>query len=283
MGSGMAARMIAAGHEVAVFNRSIDKARALQARGAKVCASAREAATGAEAVITMTADDESSRAVWLGADGVLSARLAPNALAIECSTISHDWAIELANDAQSRGLRYIDSPVTGLAASAAAGELTLLVGARDADLEAARPLLAAFSNRVVHFGPVGTGTAYKLMINLMGAVQIAAAAEGMALAERAGLDLKRVADAVATGQAASPQVVRNTRRIADNDHHTHIAFTPVLRLKDVEYALQFARKLGIGMPFGEVARNAFRQLRDLGHGNSNESSVIEVARAQRSE
>jgi 3-hydroxyisobutyrate dehydrogenase len=275
--------MIAAGHAVAVFNRNLEKARALEPKGAKVCASAREAAMGAEAVVTMTADDESSRAVWMGTEGVLSARLAPNALAIECSTLSHDWVMTLANEAQSRGLRYIDAPVTGLPESAAAGELTLLVGARDEDLEAARPLLAAFSNRVLHFGAVGTGTAYKLMINLMGAVQIAAAAEGMALAERAGLDLKRVADAISTGQAASPQVVRNTRRIADDDHDSHIAFTPVLRLKDVEYALQFAHELGIAMPFGEVARKAFRQLRDLGHGNSNESRIIDVARIQRSE
>jgi 3-hydroxyisobutyrate dehydrogenase len=275
--------MIAAGHEVAVFNRNRDKARALQARGAKVCASAREAATGAEAVVTMTADDESSRAVWMGPTGVLSAQLASNALAIECSTLSHDWVVALAAQVRSRGLRYVDAPVTGLPDAAAAGELTLLVGASDEDLEAARPLLAAFSNRVLHFGPVGTGTAYKLMINLMGAVQIAAAAEGMAFAERAGLDTGRVADAIATGQAASPQVVRNTRRIADNDHHSNIAFTPVLRLKDVEYALQFARKLGIGMPFGEIARDAFRQLRDLGHGDSNESRVIEVARARISE
>src|SRR5689334_25443540 len=101
MGSGMAARMIAAGHAVAVFNRNLEKARALEPKGAKVCASAREAAMGAEAVVTMTADDESSRAVWMGTEGVLSARLAPKALAIECSTLSHDWVMALANEAQS--------------------------------------------------------------------------------------------------------------------------------------------------------------------------------------
>jgi 3-hydroxyisobutyrate dehydrogenase len=93
--------------------------------------------------------------------------------------------------------------------------------------------------------------------------------------ERAGLDLKLVAEAIATSQAASPQVTRNTRRMADDDHDRNVAFTPPLRLKDVEYALQLARKLGIGAPFGEVARDAFRRLCELGHEGTNESKVIE--------
>lgn len=274
----MAARLLGAGHEVSVYNRSSDRMRPLQRSGARACSSAREAVTGVDAVIAMTADDESSRAVWLGDDGVLSAELATGALAIECSTLSHDWVMQLSAHAQSRGLQYIDAPVTGLADSAAAGELTLLIGARPEDLAAARPILAAFANRLLHFGPVGAGTAYKLMVNLMGAVQIAAAAEGMALAERAGLDLKLVADAIATGQAASPQVVRNTRRMAEDDHDSNIAFTPTLRLKDVEYALRLARKLDIGSPFGDVARAAVERLLALGYGNVNESKIIEVAR-----
>jgi 3-hydroxyisobutyrate dehydrogenase len=278
MGSGMAARVLASGHDVTVFNRNVEKARSLQTQGARVCVNARDAAQGADAVIAMTADDASSRAVWMGPAGVLAAEMDAGALAIECSTLSHEWVLKLAAEARARGRRYIDAPVTGLPETAAAGALTLLVGAEDRDLEAARPLLAAFSNRVFHFGPVGAGTAYKLMINLMGAVQIAAAAEGMALAERAGLDLQRVADAIATSQAASPQVVRNTRRMADDEHDRNVAFTPVLRLKDVEYALQLAGKLGIGSRLGEAAREAFAKLVELGYGTANESKVMDVAR-----
>jgi 3-hydroxyisobutyrate dehydrogenase len=278
MGIGMAARLIAAGHDLRVYNRSPEKTQSLRGQGARVCGSVREAATGVDAIVTMTANDTSSRDVWMGEQGALAADMPSGALAIECSTLSHGWVMELAEGVRARGLRYLDSPVTGLPADAAAGALTLLVGAAEEDLEAARPVLTALSNRTLRFGPVGAGTAYKLMINLMGAVQIAAAAEGMALAERAGLDPRQVAEAIGTGQAASPQVVRNVRRIADGDHDRDIAFTPVLRLKDVDYALQLARKLGIGTPFGEAARDSFRRLRDLGHGNANESKVIEVAR-----
>ncbi|HEX4675813.1 MAG TPA: NAD-binding protein, partial [Steroidobacteraceae bacterium] len=140
----------------------------------------------------------------------------------------------------------------------------------------------AFSQRVIHFGAVGTGTAYKLIINMLGAVQIASAAESMALAERAGLDLEVVAAAIATGQAASPQVVRNTRRMIEGDRNRNITFTPRLRLKDVDYALRLARKLDLGAPFGGLAAQAFRQLCEGGHAEENESNVIKIARERRS-
>ena len=111
---------------------------------------------------------------------------------------------------------------------------------------------------MLHFGTVGQGTVYKLMVNLIGAVQIASAAEGMALAEAAGLDLKLAGDAIASGQAASPQVVRNVRRFVAGDHGGVVNFTPALRLKDVEYALRLARKLAAPHAFGEVAASLYR-------------------------
>jgi len=279
MGRGMAARLIQTGHELRVFNRTRSKADELGRAGAVSCSSPREACAGAHAVIAMTADDVSSRAVWLGPDGVLAAQLAPGALAIECSTLSHDWVLELAGNARGRSLRYIDAPVTGLPDSAALGTLTLLLGAEPADLEAARPLLNSLASRIICFGGVGTGTAYKLIVNMIGAVQIASLAEGMALAERAGLDLRDVAAAIATGQAASPQVVRNAQRICDNDHERNVLFTPVLRLKDVAYALEFAASLGIKSDFALVAASQLRQLIEMGHAGANESKIIEVARS----
>ena len=275
----MAARLLAVGHEVVVFNRTPHKAEMVARLGARVAATAREAAAGCGAVISMTADDHSSRAVWLGADGVFAADPAPDTLVIECSTLSHDWVLDLAGQARQKELRYIDSPVTGLPEMAAAGKLTLFVGADAQDLAAARPLLEALAERLVVFGDVGAGTAYKLMVNLLGAIQIASAAEGMAIAERAGLDLKTVADAIATGQAASPQVVRNTQTIAA-DNHERVIFTSTLRLKDVEYALRLAEKLGIRSPFGRVAADAFRLLCERGYAQANESRIFEIARAQ---
>jgi 3-hydroxyisobutyrate dehydrogenase len=278
MGSGMAARLVAAGHAVTVYNRTASRAEPLQRLGARVAESARAAAQNADVIVGMTADDDSSRYMWLGEAGALSAANAPDALAIECSTLSHDWVLDLARQVRARGFRYVDAPVTGLPDAAAAGTLTLLVGADPADLDAARPVFASLATRVLHFGAVGQGTVYKLMVNLLGAVQIASAAEGMALASAASLDLKLVADAIASGQAASPQVVRNVRRFISGDHTGAINFTPALRLKDIEYALRLARKLGTPHAFGEVAAGLYRRLCDAGFARDNESRIIDVLR-----
>jgi 3-hydroxyisobutyrate dehydrogenase len=278
MGSGMAARLAAAGHSLAVYNRTAARTEPLAKLGARVADSARSAAENADVIIGMTADDQSSRAMWLGEQGALAANNAPDALAIECSTLSHEWVLDLARRVRARGFRYVDAPVTGLPDAAASGTLTLLVGAEPADLDAARPVFASLATRVLHFGPVGKGTAYKLMVNLLGAIQIASAAEGLAFAEAAGLDLRLVADAIASGQAASPQVVRNVRRFVSADHAGTVNFTPALRLKDVEYALQLAEGLGVPQSFGRVAADIYRRLCAAGFARDNESRVIDVVR-----
>ena len=280
MGLRMAQRLLNAGHDLRVYNRTRAKATILGEAGARVCDTPLEACASAAAVIAMTADDASSRAIWSGADGILAAQFAPRAFAIECSTLSYDWVMELSAQAQARGLRYIDAPVTGLPEHAAEGKLMLLVGADTTDLDSARPLLGAISQRILRLGGVGAGTAYKLIANMIGAVQIASVAEGLAIAERAGIDLAVVAEAIAAGQAASPQVVRNANRMIAGDHEQNIVFTPVLRLKDIDYALKFARRLGIGSPFGRLAASHLRRLCDLGHTHANESKIKEVARLQ---
>ena len=200
MGHGMAGRYLDAGFALAVWNRSKPKAEDLIARGARWASSPADAAVEADAIVTMVADDEASRAIWLGKDGV-AALAKPGAIAIECSTVSYNHALDLARELRRRGLIYIDCPVTGLPDAAASGKLTLLVGAEPADLELARPFLAPLSTMVRHFGAVGSGTVYKLINNLMGAIQIAGVAEGLAIAEQAGLDMKLVLEAIETGVA----------------------------------------------------------------------------------
>ena len=278
MGSGMARRFLDAGFALRVFARTESKAAALVAAGATYFATARAACDGVDAVVSMVSDDVASRAVWLGPDGALAAATSARAFAIECSTLSRGWVLELAQHASARRLRYVDAPVTGLPEAARAGALTLLVGADARDLADAQALLSVVAQGVLHFGPVGAGTAYKLMINLLGAVQIASLAEGLALAERAGLDLAAVVSAIETSQAASPQVVRNAKRMLADDHEREVAFTPALRLKDVRYALELAREAGVDVPFGAVAASMFSQLNALHPGEINESKVIEVAR-----
>jgi 3-hydroxyisobutyrate dehydrogenase len=241
MGHGMAGRYLDVGFAVSVWNRSKAKADDLIARGAHWATSPEDAAIDADAVVTMVADDAASREVWLTRDGA-AATMKAGTIAIECSTVSYQHALDMARELRGRGLIYIDSPVTGLPDAAAAGTLTLLVGAEPADLERAQPFLAPIGTTIRHFGPVGSGTVYKLINNLMGAIQIAGLAEGLAIAEQAGLDMKLVLEAVETGVAASPQVIRHSRRMAERNF-AGATFTAALRHKDAAYAVALAESL----------------------------------------
>jgi 3-hydroxyisobutyrate dehydrogenase len=274
MGHGMAGRYLDAGFTLAVWNRSKAKAEDLIARGARWATSPADAADGADAVVTMVADDAASRAVWLGKDGAASTAKA-GTLAIECSTVSYGHALDLARELRGRGLVYIDSPVTGLPDAAAAGKLTMLVGAELADLESARPYLAPLSTSIRHFGAVGTGTVYKLINNLMGAIQIAGLAEGLAIAEQAGLDMKLVLETLETGVAASPQVVRHSKRMVARDFGG-ASFAAALRHKDAVYAVALAESLLSSAPvMGRAAVQAYDRAKAYAP-NDDEGKMIEV-------
>jgi len=279
MGHGMAGRYLDAGFTVAVWNRSKAKAEDLIARGVRWATSPEDAAIGADAVVTMVADDEASRAVWLGKDGAVNTAKA-GTLAIECSTVSYNHALDLARELRGRGLIYIDSPVTGLPDAAASGKLTLLVGAEPADLERARPFLAPLSTTIRHFGAVGSGTVYKLINNLMGAIQIAGVAEGLAIAEQAGLDMKLVLEAIETGVAASPQVLRHSKRMVARDF-SGATFTAALRHKDAAYAVALAESLLAEPPLvGRAAVQAYEKAKAHAPDDDEAKMIEMVSRAK---
>src|ERR1700710_2945133 len=273
MGHGMAGRYLDAGFSVAVWNRSKAKAEDLIARGARWATSPEDAAIDADAVVTMVADDEASRAVWLTQDGA-AATMKAGSIAIECSTVSYQHALDMAHELRERGLIYIDSPVTGLPDAAAAGKLTLLVGAEPADLERARPYLTPLSTTIRHFGPVGSGTVYKLINNLMGAVQIAGLAEGLAIAEQAGLDMNLVLEAIEGGAAASPQVIRHSKRMVARNF-SGATFTASLRHKDAAYAVALAESLLPDVPIGRAAVQAYEKAKAYAP-DADEAKMIEI-------
>lgn len=274
MGHGMAGRYLDAGFTLSVWNRSRAKAEDLIARGARWATSPEDAAIDADAVVTMVADDQASRAVWLSGDGA-AATMKAGTLAIECSTVSYQHALDVSHELRHRGLVYIDSPVTGLPDAAAAGKLTSLVGADTADLELARPYLAPLSSTIRHFGAVGSGTVYKLINNLMGAIQIAGIAEGLAIAEQAGLDMKLVLEALETGVAASPQVIRHSKRMVARNF-SGATFTAALRHKDAAYAVALAESLLSAAPImGRAAVEAYDRAKAYAP-DDDEGKLIEI-------
>jgi 3-hydroxyisobutyrate dehydrogenase len=279
MGHGMAGRYLDAGFTVAVWNRSKAKAEDLIARGAHWATSPEDAAIDADAVVTMVADDEASGRVWLGEDGA-AANMKAGTLAIECSTVSHAHALGMAQELNGRGLIYIDCPVTGLPSAAAEGKLTLLVGADAADLEKAQPFLKPIGSTIRHFGAVGTGTVFKLINNLLGAVQIASLAEGIAIAEQAGLDMNLVAEALSTGAVASPQVIRHSKRMVARDF-SGATFTTALRHKDAAYAVALAETLLPSVPVSRAAVEAYHRAKDHAPDDDEGHMIELVSRARR--
>ena len=150
-----------------------------------------------------------------------------------------------------------------------------MVGAEPADLERARPFLAPLSTTIRHFGAVGSGTVYKLINNLMGAIQIAGIAEGLAIAEKAGLDMKLVLEAVETGVAASPQVIRHSKRMAARNF-SGATFTAALRHKDAAYAVALAESLLSAAPImGRAAVEAYARAKAVAP-DDDEGKMIEI-------
>ena len=277
MGSGMANCLLDAGNEVSVWNRSPNKAEPLVAKGARRAASPADAAANAEAIFSMVADDAASERVWLAEDGALSTAPA-GALAIECSTVSHNHTGRLAAVAAAQGCVYLDCPVNGPPSAAASGDLVLLVGADKSDLEQARPLLDVISSSVLHFGSVGTGTAFKLINNLLGAVHVASIAEAVHLAHKLDLDPETLIAAVESGPCASPHVKRMIRPMAEGRLADQFGLAIGLREKDSRYCLTMAKSFETGMSIGETAYQWYELALEK-VADQDDSAMLQVATA----
>jgi len=277
MGGGMARRLIAAGYPLTVYNRSAGKAEALAREGAAVARSPREAADGAEIIISMVADDQASRGMWLGVEGAL-AGARPGAILIESSTLSVEWIQELAGLALRAGCDLLDAPVTGSRPQAAAGELCFLTGGPAAALEKARPALEAMSRNIVHLGPVGSGALLKLINNFLCGVQAASLAEAIALVERGGLDRAEAIGILTNGAPGSPLIKTLSARMTAREY-TPPNFLLKLMAKDLAYASAEGSARGLEMTTAGAALKVFQQAVTHGQGEMDLSSVVEQFRA----
>lgn len=278
MGLGMARRLLRAGYHLTVCNRTPDKARPLVEAGAALARTPALAAAGAEVILSMVGDDGDSQRVWLGPDGVLAGGPKAGTLAIESTTLSLGWVRELDRILTGAGLRFIDSPVTGGRQGAEEGTLTLLVGAHETDLALARPVLEAYGQNITHFGPPGSGTAYKLVVNLMAGAQTVALAEGLLLAERCGLNMAQVVQALTTGAVASPIVKAYADKMVRGEHLPVTNFLARWMLKDMRYALALAAEKGQPVPASAEAARAFELALDQEIIDQNITAVIEAMR-----
>ena len=264
MGAGMAANWLAKGFELSVWNRTPAKAQALAGKGAKVAATPREAAAGADFIFAMVADDDASRSVWLGADGALAGAKS-GAIAVESSTLTPGWVRELGGHARAKGCGFLDAPVGGSRQAAESGELRLFVGGEPATFEAARPALAAVGSKMDLLGPIGAGATWKLINNQLAAAQIAALAEALEVAKKAGFKKEQISELILAGAAASPIVKLKLPRMLERDFEP-ADFALHLMLKDARYATALAQSLGApaDMISGAVTAFARGEAKGLG-------------------
>lgn len=266
MGRRMAARLVAAGHEVTVWNRT--PGTDLVA-GARLADGPRAAVLGAEVVLSMVRDDAASAAVWLEDGSGALAGLAPGAVGIEVSTISPSQARGLHDEAGARGVAFMDAPVVGSRPQAEAGQLIFLAGGAAETVARVETLLLQMGGAVHHAGGPGDGAALKLVVNALFAAQLATIAELLGLAQATGLDPARAVGILTQTPVASPALAGAAQAMLAGRFAP--AFPIDLVVKDLGLALGAGRDLPVTGAVAEVYREAARE----GLGEENITAVVQ--------
>ncbi len=275
MGSAMAGNLRKAGFEVSVWNRTPGRAGDLVAAGAREAASPAEVARRADIVVTCVSDTPDVEAVLFGAEGV-AAGLASGALVIDCSTISPDATRSFAARLAEQGVGFVDAPVSGGSEGAKNATLTIFTGGSEADVERARPVLAAMGKTITHFGPAGAGQAVKAVNQVVISGVYLAVAEGMVLSMKAGLDPAAVVSALGGGVAGSWILANRSAKMVNNDYP--LGFKTALHLKDLGIALEMARSLGVTLPVTGLAAQLEAGLLARGYGDEDMSNLARPIR-----
>lgn len=281
MGGPMAANLAGAGHTVQVFDLVAQNIERAIAAGCIAAGDAREAVTGCEVVISMLPAGEHVRDLWLSEGQDLLAALPVGALVIDCSTIDVDSARQVGEAARARGLRFIDAPVSGGVAGAAAGTLTFIVGGDGADFESAKPLLACMGQNLFHAGTLGAGQIAKMCNNMLLAIHMAGTAEALALGVKEGLDPAVLSTIMGKSSGNNwslerynpwPGVMENVPAARNYQG----GFMTRLMVKDLGLAMALAEHGHSTVPMGALARNLFNLHAAQGQGSRDFSSIVEL-------
>ena len=273
MGSRMATNLAKAGHKVKVWNRTMEKATNLADSGCIPTATPKEAVQGMPFVVTMLADPQALLEVAIQ-QGMLDA-MDPGALWLDSSTVDPTTSKAMAAEAASRGLRFLDAPVSGSSGAAANAKLVFFVGGAGPDLEQARPLLDVMGCRTVHAGPQGAGASLKLVNNLFLAQAQAAWSEALGLAGKFGLSQETVHEAILPTHVAPAFLGFKRPKIENRDWSPEFPLKHAL--KDIRLALTAAREAGMDLQQLSAAKSLYAQALSQGFGDSDISAIHEIA------
>lgn len=269
MGSGMADNFIKNGYTVYVWNRNSEKTQRFAEKGAIACGSPKEVAEKADIVFEVTANDESSKEVWISEDSILFGA-SEDCVLVASSTLSAAWVDELARLCEQKGLTFFDMALTGGRIAAESGNLTLLCGGDETKLEDLKTTLEAIAGKVFYFGPAGHGMRYKLILNLLQAIHMVGFGEAIRIAETNGMDIDRVANALADRPGGA------ITEISKNSYHSQpdpITFSVEWITKDLTYAKQFADSLDT--PLLDDVLEKYKQALDSGKGQTDWTNINE--------
>ena len=272
MGGNMAARLLAAGYTVYGESRDRRHAQTLVGEGLRWRDTPREIAASADVLFTSLPDDDAVESVASGTDGIL-AGLAEPKIWVDMSTVSPDASRELARRVHSRGAALLDAPVSGSVPQVRAGTLAIMVGGDERAYALVEPILSELGTPT-HIGENGQGLVLKLAINISLAVQMLAFAEGLLLAERAGVDRERAVDVMTQSAIASPMLKARAELVLDLPDEAW--FDVGLMQKDVVLALDTARRLRVPLPSAAAADELLTLARGLGYERRDIAALFEV-------
>jgi 3-hydroxyisobutyrate dehydrogenase len=276
MGAPMASNLLRAGYPVTVYNRTASKVAPLTELGATVAASPKEAAAGADVVITMVSNDDSIIEVYEGDNGVL-AGIRSGTTVIDCSTISPALVQRLAKQIAALGSSFLDAPVTGSSPAAIDGTLVFMVGGSAETLAQVMDLFDTMGKKVLHMGDNGSGAVAKLAHNTIVGINNLALAEGFAIAAKSGLPADRFLELVQLGSAGSKAAELKGRKIIEHDFTNQ--FSLALMLKDLKLASSLTDGSGIPAPMLNLAKSLFQAGQTQGFGDEDLSSIVKVYEA----
>jgi 3-hydroxyisobutyrate dehydrogenase len=263
MGFPMAKRLVEAGHRVTAYNRSASKAQDLAKLGATAAATPRDAAKGAEVVISIVTDSPDVEQVLLGPDGAVHGA-AKGALFVDMSTIAPETARRVGAALREKGIGFLDAPVTGGDVGAREGTLAILVGGEKADLERAREVFQVLGRRITHCGPPGAGQTVKACNQILCAMNMTGICEALLLAQRSGVDPALVVEALTPGAGGSWALEKLGPRIAKGDFAP--GFMVDLMAKDLGIVRDAAAKAGLKLEGAALAQANFAENRSAGEG-----------------
>ena len=272
MGGPMARHLKQAGHDLTVYNRSRAKAEKwVETYGGTIASSPADAAKEVDVVISCVGTDDDLAAVTLGRDGAFST-MAKGSLYIDHTTVSARIARQLGVEAKSRGLLVVDGPVTGGQAGAENGTLSIMCGGTEASVEAARPIIAAYSKRVVHVGGPGTGQTTKMCNQIAFAGVIQSLSEALRFAQSAELDVEKVYEAISGGAAQSWQMDNRWATMAQDKFD--FGFAVDWMRKDLGLAFEEARAVGATLPITAIIDQFYADVQHMGGGRLDTSSIV---------